>query len=134
MNRQGATHTLLGNLHIISSHAARRNPRGVSESWDMLFDKRKNYTNTIGGNNANTPNKEQHQTTCLLYRAPLNCGSGSVCFYLQKADQANVFIYIEECKGVPSTHKTGTVTVVNLKRKRRNLWVLRQTDPCGLLT
>ncbi len=56
----------------------------------------------------------------------MNCGSGSVCFYLQKADQANAFIYtLRNAKGVPSTHKTGTVTVVSLKMKEGNLRVIK---------
>ena len=58
-------------------------------------------------------------------RAPLNYGCGFVWFLYTKTDQVNVSIYIKECKGVPSTHQTGTVTVVNLR-------VLRQTDLCGM--
>ena len=52
-------------------------------------------------------------------RAPLNYGCGFVWFLYTKTDQVNVSIYIKECKGVPSTHQTGTVTVVNLKKEKR---------------
>ena len=51
-------------------------------------------------------------------RAPKNWFQFCFVSIYKKADQANVSIYIAECKGVPSTHKTGTVTVVNLKRER----------------
>jgi len=50
----------------------------------MLFRNGKNYTNAFGGNNANTPNKEQQQQQRLFDRAPLNYGCGLICFYLQK--------------------------------------------------
>jgi hypothetical protein len=49
----------------------------------FVFRNGKNYTNAFGGNNANTPNKQQ-TTTSLFDRAPLNYGSGFICFYLQK--------------------------------------------------
>ena len=72
---------------------------GFCEFWNILvFKTGKNYTNAFGGNNANTPNKQQTTPTGgLTNRAPLNCGCGFVSIY-KTADQANVSIYIAGCK------------------------------------
>ena len=75
--------------------------------------KQRSHTHTLVNKNNNM---------FVSNRAPLNYGCGFVWFLYTKTDQVNVSIYIEECKGVPSTHQTGTVTVVNLKKGKRETY------------
>ena len=87
----------------------------------FFFKRGKTIQTLLGGTTPTHPtknNKHQQQHVCFK---PSSEELVSVLFrfYIQKADQANGYIYIVECKGVPSTHQTGTVTVVNLKKEKR---------------
>ena len=120
-----------------------RNFRAFRVLGYVRFQKRGKtiQTHFVGGKQrSHTHPSQQQQSTNnnrLLVSTELR-RTGSVwfclvCFYIQGL--ASILYYIQNrMQGVPSTHWTGTVTVVNLKRERRNLRVLRQTDPCGLLT
>ena len=93
----------------------------LPEFWDMLFLKReKLYKRFLGGkqrSHTHPSQQEQQQHVCFKPSSvELRLWFCLVSIYRNWSGQR---IYIHcGMQGVPSTHKTGTVTVVNLKREK----------------